>query len=49
LGITVVTEKIYCPHHPKEDHDDRKPAADIRKEYSYDYLYSPNVGAVTKK
>jgi hypothetical protein len=25
-----------------------KPAADIQREYSYDYWYGPSVGAVTK-
>jgi hypothetical protein len=32
----------------KTEPDGPKPAADIQSEYSYDYLYSPNVEAVTK-
>jgi hypothetical protein len=32
----------------REEPDDPKSAADIKREYCYDYLYSPSVGAVTK-
>jgi hypothetical protein len=32
----------------REETDDPKAAADIDKEYCYDYLYSPTLGAVTK-
>jgi len=32
----------------REEPDDPKPSADIQREHSYDYLYSPIVGAVKK-
>ena len=33
---------------PEKEPDDPKTAADTQREYSYDYLHSPVVGAVTK-
>jgi hypothetical protein len=42
----VVTEG--CPTPPPPEPDDPKPAADIKMEYCYEYLYSASLGAVTK-
>jgi hypothetical protein len=42
----VVTEKMPLPS--KKGPDDPKPAAYIKREYSYDYLHSPILGRVTK-
>jgi len=39
----------HLPHPKKEEPHDFKPAADTQMEYSYDYFYSQNVGAVKKK
>jgi len=45
----VITKKIDCPPPPqKEEPDDLKPALDIQRECSYDWLYSPSVAAVTR-
>ena len=32
----------------REETDDPKPAGHIQREYCYDYLYSPTLGAVKK-
>jgi hypothetical protein len=34
------------PHPKKEEPVEPKPAADTQREYSFDYFYSPSVGAV---
>jgi len=34
------------PHPKKEESLEPKSAADTQREYSYDYFYSPSVGAV---
>jgi hypothetical protein len=36
------------PPQRREEPDNTKPAADIHREYCYDYLYSPSVRGVTK-